>query len=499
MGWRDGTESALCVPVVRLSTACYLNVRKMRESLGQLSFTVFAVWTVSGCIASSPTRGALPEPGHSTVTAASPPNSPAAPEQTSNAPAIKASKRPTTTPGPVVPPEHLPDFDAALVRSLGTDGLRKLEVAASMCPAAVLHGADKLRVGCRACPPFDASTGPDGKVVIDPPDGGEFYELEKLVEGHFTEPSQPQLAAVFTGCESHADNWGGTLLAERSGAVWVQKSYRSGFHPASCKTFRKPDAHDILICTWETDHQSSAHWLLDTYDFKLGDSEHPENGWNNLLTVDDNSISGCLERPSHGGPITADKITSFVTQPGTAQSPPKLVVTVRFARGPITAAFRTQCAKLAKTKTPVDLGATIKSETRDLVLVWDGKNFVPDANSRSTMKRFGLAIEEPATPAKPCSSPNISPAVIRAYCKDGMYKAIVLKNSDGLIGGYVLQPSIMDAPIPYLDCKGEPLTSFHIFATDAEKANSMKIIDPLRRDFPIEERLDCSKAGGELF
>jgi hypothetical protein len=45
---------------------------------------------------------------------------------------------------------------------------------------------------------------------------------------------------------------------------------------------------------------------------------------------------------------------------------------------------------LEKTKKPVNLGATLKSETRDLVLVWDGKNFVPDANARSTMKRFGL-------------------------------------------------------------------------------------------------------------
>ena len=77
-----------------------------------------------------------------------------------------------------------------------------------------------------------------------------------------------------------------------------------------------------------------------------------------------------------------------------------------------------------------------------------------------------------------------------------IYVAIVLKNSDGLIGGYVLQPSIMDAPIPYLDCRGAPLSSFHIFATDAEKAAATKIIDPLRRDFPIEERLDCSRASG---
>jgi len=269
-----------------------------------------------------------------------------------------------------------------------------------MCPAAVVHDAGKLRVGCRTCPPFDASTGPDGKVVVDPPQEEEFYELEALFDGNFTAPGKSQTAAAFRGCESHAENFGGTLLAERSGAVWVQKSYRSGFHPASCKTFRKGDAQDMLVCLWETDHQSSVHWLLDTYDFNEGDDEHPENGWNNLLTVDDDSISSCWGRHSSNSRVTADKITNYVVQPATAQSPPKVVARVRFARGPANPAYRTRCARLDKAKKVIDLGATLKSETRDLVLVWDGKGFIADARTQATMKQFGLEMEEPAPPAK---------------------------------------------------------------------------------------------------
>ena len=38
---------------------------------------------------------------------------------------------------------------------------------------------------------------------------------------------------------------------------------------------------------------------------------------------------------------------------------------------------------------------------------------------------------------------------------------------------------------------GKPLTSFHIFAADVEKADSMKVIEPLRQGFPIEERPNC--------
>ncbi|MEP7053486.1 MAG: hypothetical protein ABJB12_24190 [Pseudomonadota bacterium] len=101
--------------------------------------------------------------------------------------------------------------------------------------------------------------------------------------------------------------------------------------------------------------------------------------------------------------------------------------------------------------------------------------------------------EEPAPPATVCSSREIPRKVLNEYCKDSRYSAIALRNAAGVVGGYVLQPTIMDAPISYLDCRGEPLTWFHIFATNAEKSASMKIIDPLRRAFPIEEPLNCRK------
>jgi hypothetical protein len=361
----------------------------------QLSPTVFVSWALAlGCAPSRAASGTLENPGHSTAASVTRPAPPSVPAPAASSTAKETKHR--FTPGPVVPPEHLPEFDPALVRSLGTEGVRKLEVAASMCPAAVVHDAGKLRVGCRTCPPFDASTGPDGKVVVDPPQDDEFYELEALFDGSFTAPAKSQTAAVFRGCESHAENFGGTLLAERSGAVWVQKSYRSGFHPASCRTFSKGDAQDMLVCLWETDHQSSVHWLLDTYDFNAGDDEHPENGWNNLLTVDDDSIPGCWNRRSSKSRVTADKITNYVVQPGTAQSPPRVVVRVRFARGPASATYRAQCARLDKSKEVIDLGATLKSETRDLVLVWDGKGFIADAHTKATMKQFGLEMEEPA-------------------------------------------------------------------------------------------------------
>ena len=198
---------------------------------------------------------------------------------------------------------------------------------------------------------------------------------------------------MFAGCESHAENWGGTLLAERSGLVWIQKSYRSGFHPARCKTFSRPDSRDVLVCLWETDHQSSAHFMLDTYDFTLGDDQHPEGGWNNLLTVDDNSVSSCW---GGDGPIAADSITDYRFAP--QASPPQLLVDVRVARGSKTPAYQAKCAELnrvAKTnsKKTVNVGAVFMADSKQLAFIWDGTNFVPDAQTKATMHKLGYDSE----------------------------------------------------------------------------------------------------------
>lgn len=91
------------------------------------------------------------------------------------------------------------------------------------------------------------------------------------------------------------------------------------------------------------------------------------------------------------------------------------------------------------------------------------------------------------------TSDQISQAVIQNNCGGPTRGIILLKSASGRIGGYVIQPLIMDAPIRYLDCNGKFLAFFHIFGSATEKAEAAKIIDALRREFPIEEWLDCAK------
>jgi len=69
----------------------------------------------------------------------------------------------------------------------------------------------------------------------------------------------------------------------------------------------------------------------------------------------------------------------------------------------------------------------------------------------------------------------------------------VLRNSQGEIGGYISQLLILDSGIDFLDCDGELLTSFHIFADDQEKEAASRIIAELTKQFPVREVLACPK------
>jgi len=87
----------------------------------------------------------------------------------------------------------------------------------------------------------------------------------------------------------------------------------------------------------------------------------------------------------------------------------------------------------------------------------------------------------------------IEPKVIQRHRGDTFYRVTILKDSNGRIGGYMLQPAILDDPISYLDCHGNHLTSFHIFGSNDEKEKAMQIITPLMEQFPLHEPLDCGK------
>ncbi len=67
----------------------------------------------------------------------------------------------------------------------------------------------------------------------------------------------------------------------------------------------------------------------------------------------------------------------------------------------------------------------------------------------------------------------------------------VLRDAEGRYGGFVLHSGVLDSPIAFHDRSGAYLTTFHIFASDEEKAAASAIIDPLVAKFPRQEDVVC--------
>ena len=355
--------------------------------------------TIGGCVLSSliacsegPTTRALNVPERTEP--ALPPTDPALTAGSVDTPAATS----TAPVEPVVPPTSLPTFDRELLKQVGPEGARKLEVVASVCAAAVFQGKDgKAYVGCRACPPFDKSTGPDGQVVLVT-DSNAFYELEHLTFGSFTRPGADEVAATFAGCETYAGNYGGTILAERNGAVWVARSYRAGFHPNECLAYRLPDGRHKLLCTWETGKQTSSE-LLDFYDFAadLTDTTEESGAVEHIFSLYDNVALMCLGPPPGSSAIAAD-ILSFKPVPA-GDSPSKIELTVRFGSTKADApAFNAACNAFYGAEDPIaakipDPRSVIKQQVHKLTLKWKGATLVLDAASEK--RWMGLQPAEP--------------------------------------------------------------------------------------------------------
>jgi hypothetical protein len=100
-------------------------------------------------------------------------------------------------------------------------------------------------------------------------------------------------------------------------------------------------------------------------------------------------------------------------------------------------------------------------------------------------------------PTKWQRSRTVQPAMLQRACQsDGpaTYTVLVFRDRSGDIGGYQVSTSIMDSPVHYFDALAAPLTMFHIFGDDAERAAAQRIIKALRTAFPQQEQLPCPQA-----
>ena len=70
----------------------------------------------------------------------------------------------------------------------------------------------------------------------------------------------------------------------------------------------------------------------------------------------------------------------------------------------------------------------------------------------------------------------------------------VFASETGEVGGYSVSAPIMDSPVTYYRPDGQPVGSFHIFATAEENAAARPIIDALSLRFPVQQTVVCPPA-----
>jgi hypothetical protein len=138
-------------------------------------------------------------------------------------------------------PEKWIPSDAARLSPSATERL-----LVQICPG---HTSES---GCDVCP--KDTNGGGGK------DRGK-WEIKAVFSGHFVSPSSEDALVSGSGCEPHADDFGGSFLLAKRGPSWQKVRYVPGLIAFDCHKLTGSDGRDRLICgqadSWQGDQVSS--------------------------------------------------------------------------------------------------------------------------------------------------------------------------------------------------------------------------------------------------
>lgn len=270
-------------------------------------------------------------------------------------------------------------------RPLKTDQAKKaLEKVRPFCAPAVQLEGKIEHVGCACCAPFvQCPASPTAALV----EQSQVFALRGTVEGTFSGSGDDELALTFEGCESAAENLGGTLLVAKKDSKKID--YRAGVNPDDCKKLHDPRRNlDRLLCQRSEGRQTVGHTYVFVYDF----SKKDEDAFDQLFDAMDNSMSGCVGAPV-GYPVIAPEVTSVTAKDENGDGRPDIEVKAMIRKGAVDGAYQSACkrwmafaddekpdGKKAPTKPAVALGAA-----KSLSLVYLAKpdgTFEPTAPTR---------------------------------------------------------------------------------------------------------------------
>ncbi len=152
----------------------------------------------------------------------------------------------------------------------------------AVCPGRVIVGKE---IGCRgACPEFTGFRGENFE-----------WTLAAVTRGRFVSPQSDDVVLSMSGCESHSENFGGTILLARQSQDWMMLWYKAGLDTNECHKTKLREGRDLLVCLGGWGGQGlvqTALWQEDLHAaipmIAGGDDKPLFEFWDNVFTCGEN-------------------------------------------------------------------------------------------------------------------------------------------------------------------------------------------------------------------
>ena len=227
------------------------------------------------------------------------------------------------------------------------------ELMSSVCRGGAQTGA------CSVCPSFVEDNGLGDKMTL----GGVTY-------GQFLNSKDTYALLDLSGCEPHANNFGGSVLLRWRGLTrWDLVKYFPGLRSSDCQTYPAAGGRELLLCRGDYAGMGVVDTSLFSLDFARFAAGAAEPDASTLFTLED-SREACLK--------TASAQSLLGWGPVRLGTRPGLRVTLRSGSGP-TGQTPDTCGNTVP---------TIPTRAYTLEYTFDGQTFLPTPATRAALQRL---------------------------------------------------------------------------------------------------------------
>ena len=241
-----------------------------------------------------------------------------------------------------------------------------------LCEPAALEQRGTVSIGCSCCGPFSECR--PRKQPVAEADPESFFAASSFAYGSFTGPGKDEVAISIDGCESHAENYGGLLIGQKTPGGFELVRYEPGTHPDKLKPYRLKDARDILVAEWTDVHMSTVQRIM-AIDLVAA----PEANTDILFEVTWNLTSACTGLPP-GELAHDDSIDAWTFEDKNGDGILDLSIRAHTYTSSMTPAFKQRCQKMFDAldddkAPPVDFHDVMKRKDIEARFLSDGTRF----------------------------------------------------------------------------------------------------------------------------